>query len=285
MGVNEGTEMTGSAIYTHDEKGQRTDIHRPSAINPGDYKYLRVDEARSARKDGQALGGPGGTCHHCGKAIVWRVHYQHVPSGNVMTFGYICAGILDMTDNRIDHEMTLLKRKAANERKEAQWETQKRDRFDAFVEKYPDEWQFIVEHADENDYIGRIKWGIDKYGSPLDYMIPGLQRFIAGHHKLIATKLKEAAEQVNMPELEAGRRVLTGTIIAHKWSDDIGYGSQHKMTVKLDDGNKVFGTMPQSIEDGYEDDPVGLRVEFTAKVEPKDDHFGFFNRPTKGTVL
>lgn len=274
-----------NAIYSHDERGQRDDLHRPSAINPGDYKYLKVGEARAERKAGQKVGGPAGTCHHCGKGIVWEVYYQHLPTGNIVTFGYICAGILDMTDNRIDHEMTLLKRRAENERRAERFANEKAERYAEFVANHSDMWQFIQDHADENGWLNRIKWGVETYGSPLYWQIEKVQRYIDGYNKMIANKLAEAKQLENAPNLVEGRQTITGTIISHKFVDTGNYGIQHKMQVKFDDGNRVYGTMPKSIEDAIQDDPVGRRVEFVATVEPKEDHFGFFSRPAKGKVV
>jgi len=77
--------------------------------------------------------------------------------------------------------------------------------------------------------------------------------------------------------LTAGRQALAGTLVSTKFVDGY-YGSTFKMLVKLDDGNKVFGTVPSGL-----DAEPGSRIEFTATVEPSrdDPHFGFFSRPTK----
>lgn len=274
-------------VYAHDERGTRTDVHRPSAINPGDYRYLKVSEARAELKQGQKRGGPGGICHHCGKGIVWEVHFQHLPSGNVVTFGYICAGMLEMTDNRIDHEMNLLKRAAANEVKKTRFEKTRQDRFDNFTAVYHDEWQFIQDHADENSWLARIKWGVETYGSPFDDQIAAVQRYIAGYYKMIDAKLAEAKLLENAPNLVEGRQQIEGTIVGTKLVPGYTGGWDKKMTVKLDDGNKVYGTMPRSIEDAINDEAAekGTRVRFIANVQPKEDHFGYFSRPTKGEVV
>jgi hypothetical protein len=66
-----------------------------------------------------------------------------------------------------------------------------------------------------------------------------------------------------------------------------------KMLIKEDDGNKVWGTMPELIVSyvlarpiSY-DDIRGMRVRFNASVEQSrnDEHFGFYKRPTKPEIL
>jgi hypothetical protein len=87
-----------------------------------------------------------------------------------------------------------------------------------------------------------------------------------------------------LPELEEGRRVLKGLVISTKAQESI-YGTQYKMLVELEDGNRVYGTIPAAI-DGVWDSRNQYNVEFTAAVERSrdDEHFGFFKRPTKATA-
>ena len=61
------------------------------------------------------------------------------------------------------------------------------------------------------------------------------------------------------------------------------YGMTQKMGVKLADGNKVYGTVPNNISHVER----GNKVKFVAKVErsEKDEHFGFFSRPAKAQII
>lgn len=56
-----------------------------------------------------------------------------------------------------------------------------------------------------------------------------------------------------------------------------------RMTVKLDSGERFWGTLPKAIEGVKK----GERVAFTASVEYSNDdpNFGFFSRPAKARVL
>jgi hypothetical protein len=285
MSDERGNEM--QAVYAHDSTGTRTDVHRPSAINPGDYEFVSVSEKRKARAEGKKIGGPAGTCHHCGKAIVWEVNYTHKPSGNLVTFGYICAGILDLTDNRIDHEMVMLKRRAENERRQEQWNQAKLDRHHEFVTNHPDLANFLDEwdlDDEPNGYISRIKWGVETYGSPAEWQMDGLRKFKAGRERFIEQRIEEAKLLENAPKLQDGRQVIEGYIMSIKY--DVGDFSQTKMTVKTLDGNRVYGTMPAAISQSIDHDNFrDTKVRFTAAVTAKEDHFGYFNRPSKAEVL
>lgn len=98
-----------------------------------------------------------------------------------------------------------------------------------------------------------------------------------------------AATGVKVP---SGRVVVEGEVVFtdYKESDD-NYGRKvysPKMIVKSDDGWKVWGTVPRSIEpDGLLEELKGKRVRFTAAVEAKasDPLFGFFKRPTKAEIV
>jgi hypothetical protein len=108
-----------------------------------------------------------------------------------------------------------------------------------------------------------------------------------------------AADQAllaDAPDLAEGRYTVEGEIISAKVQDS-QYGSQLKMLVRLADGNKVWGTVPASIEDAsyqmdrpgdsIRDRLVGLTVRFAAEVKRSNDdaHFGFFKRPKNGEVV
>lgn len=293
MSDERGNEM--QTIYTHDEMGTRVDVHRPSAINPGDYEYIKVDEARKALKEGQKIAGPGGVCHHCGKAIVWRVHFRYIPTGDVVTFGYICTEILEMSDNRIDHEMVLLKRQAANERREEALKMEREDRVRKFAAEQPALVKFLNE-VDDNEsfyFLKSLAQSFERWGSLTERQTEAAVKIMKQREEYLARKLQAAIDEANAPEaedLEEGRYVIEGVVIKEeiKYSD---FGSRQVMTVMTDGGNKVWGTVPRDI--AYSDkiqndgDLKGKRVRFTATVEKsdRDDHFGFFSRPAKAEIL
>ena len=96
----------------------------------------------------------------------------------------------------------------------------------------------------------------------------------------VAAEVVEKTPAADVPLTEA-RVVVTGVVTA-TYVRDTQWGTQHKMTVKTDDGYTVNGTQPSRI--GVE---VGDRVTFTARLtrSDQDSTFGFYNRPTQAKVL
>ena len=90
---------------------------------------------------------------------------------------------------------------------------------------------------------------------------------------------QEHKAQEGTPKLDNGRYEMTGEIVAVKYHDG-NYGTTLKMTVKLDSGNRCWGTVPGNLDFSDEQELVGKRISFIATITPKDDHFGFFSRPT-----
>ena len=80
---------------------------------------------------------------------------------------------------------------------------------------------------------------------------------------------------------------MVGVVLTTRWQDNpFGYGaSTLKMLVKLDDGNKVWGTMPNTLIEIDTDKGDRIRFTATAEVSEDDDHFGFFKRPVKAERL
>jgi hypothetical protein len=275
------------SVYTHDEKGKRVDVHAPSVINPGDYEYIKVGETRKHPVDG----GPGGVCHHCGKAIRWEVHFRHVPSQKIVTFGYICAGILEMTDNRIDHEMNLLKRGAANEKGAAQEAREKEERTRVFKAQEPELYEFLTgEEINlpewDNSFVQSMKHSLEHWGWLTDRQAEALKNKIKAQNEYMARRVEEMKKLEHVPKLDAGRRLIEGTILSVKWEPSPYNGDMVcKMRVEESNGNKVYGTMPKSIENKIDGEAKGVRVSFEAEIKPKEDHFGYFSRPKKGKVV
>lgn len=290
-----GELQVETAVYHHNDKGQRDDAHRPSVINPGDYEYQHVGVNR---KD-KIKGGPAGTCHHCGKAIVWEVVWKHLPSDNLVTFGETCTEILGMSNDRIQHEMVLLKRQVENERQQEKNEQYKQEKKEKFAAEHPDIVKFLdsIDEDEEQFYfIVDMKRSLDNWGSLTDNQAAAVQRTMEARKAYMQRKYEEALNEVEPEdEVEPGRYVIEGTVISHKWQDNSYTGGRdHKMLVKMDDGNKVWGSVPRSVSDYcYHNDEnenrdlKGLRVRFTATVSPsdRDSHFGFYKRPSSAEVI
>lgn len=104
---------------TATKRQQRTDIHRPGAIIPEDYRYVSLghvkieglgdcwvaqEEARILRDDMARTGGKfsghahGGNCHVCGAHCIYTVIFHHEETNSYIRTGQDCAEKLEMGD-------------------------------------------------------------------------------------------------------------------------------------------------------------------------------------------
>ncbi len=262
---------------------KRTDEHRPSAIDPGNYGLtgnifdLKYDDLETMEVGTK----PYGHCNHCGKAIRWAVEFRHFPTGSVVVFGEICANILGLSDDRTKHEMVLLKRRVANLEKKMRHEQERNDNYTFFKLNQPEIVEFFENMYDQekNYFILSLKSQLDRYGMLTTAQVEAFNRVMKQRDEAAA---KKAAEPVPTTPVAEGRYEMEGEVFTVKWQDSF-YGMTQKMGVKFADGNKVYGTVPNNISHVER----GQKVKFVAKVErsEKDENFGFFSRPAKAEII
>jgi hypothetical protein len=149
----------------------------------------------------------------------------------------------------------------------------------------------------DEQFVYQLSGKLDKYGSLTEGQIAAIERGLDKQAKREA----DAEALKSVAPLAEGKREIVGEVVSTKWveSDYSAYGT-HKMLVKLDDGTKVWGSVPRSLDDltisSHDDEGniveaqietlVGQRVSFSAQVERSrdDEHFGFFKRPTKAVL-
>lgn len=100
---------------------------------------------------------------------------------------------------------------------------------------------------------------------------------LAEVHVQIMDLLKENANQ-NKGDSPVGKVSIQGEIINISTKFDDYYGPKEVMTVKLDNGSTVWGTLPKALQDSE----AGTRIQFTAAACGKHS---FFKRPSKVSVL
>ena len=275
----------------------RTDIHRPSTIDPVDYTFVGCfyqgssDDMQDAYLDDHAevrdaigedwaftVGVTGGnfsrksTCDHCGARFSHGAIYSHTPTGEYLVVGHTCASTTLLPGvTAIDRRRALADRQAAaakSERKNAEYRAEVLASNPGLAEAFESTNGFIADVA---------------------------RRFRSSHPELsekqIAAVLKaaerdrayaaEKAAQPTVPVVEGNGVAIVGTIVSTKWQDS-DYGGSLKMLVNDDRGFKVWGTVPSSL-----DAERGDRVSFIANVEQSrnDADFGFFKRPRKAAIL
>lgn len=262
---------------------KRTDIHRPSAINPGDYMLTgEVFDLKYDNLETMEVGTkPYGHCNHCGKAIRWAVQFRHLPTGENVVFGEICADVLSLSDSRTKHEMVLLKRRVANLEKKMREKEKRDDNYTFFKLNNPTVVEYLenLYDQDKNYFLRSLKGQLERYGMLTTAQVEAFERVMKQRDEAAARRL---AEPIPTTPVVEGRMHLEGEVLSVKWQDSM-YGMIEKMLVRLADANKVWGTVPNNISNIER----GQKVSFTATVtrSDKDDHFGFFSRPTKAEII
>ena len=293
----------------------RTDTHRPSAINPEEYRYVgalmrpeaddwaaaaaerdRIEAYRSQNGLRWANHDHGGTCHVCGAWALDMAVFHHAPSGTLIRTGFDCADKLEE-----GHQGAFRKlREGMHGYLEAKAGKAKAHRI--LSERG------LLEHVEPlfNVFGGAV-------AIPDHYLLRGFEEAIAQKQaimvdmtmKLIRNgSLSEAqwaffekipgiiedlrekqaareAEQADLPPAPEGRIEITATVLSVKVQEGY-YGDQLKMLLKHPTGWKAWCSVPSSISP-ERGDTVALNV--TLKRSDDDPSFAFGSRPAKARIL
>lgn len=267
----------------------RTDIHRPSVMDPADYEnigdydthddegyFYMTPEATALYNAGEIdyfnqQGAP--RCDHCGHRARRFVMFLHHPSQKIVSVGWQCSVKLSL-DNRTQLQM---KKQGEAHRRQAlvtAWRAESDDNEAA--------WKFLSETVESGNYGGGFYFDLlhklNRYGSLSEKQVAAVLRSRDRDAEFAA---KREAEKATASPVITGRVDITGEIVSLKWKDS-DFGGSMKMLVRDDRGFKVWGTQPASLGNAEKGD----RVTFTASVETSrdDETFGFFKRPT-GAVI
>jgi len=282
----------------------RTDIHRPSEMNPAEYTELGVFYQGPNEYIGAAYGSlhselsraeqpytrwtagnfsRNSTCDHCGAAFHYGVVFAHTPTNETVSVGWQCAQNSLGVSSRSQQARDRAVRIAARQRE-----------IDEAVAECPEDVRMALQanrdSATPNSFLSDLYSKLYVKGYKLsDRQCEAVLRSITRDAEWAARKAAEALALVDAPPLVAGRQVIEGVITSAKVKFS-QYGESLKMVVQLDSGNKVWGTVPDSIQAhfGYgTDGMIGSRVSIVAEVTVSDNdlHFGFYKRPKNGVVI
>lgn len=216
-------------------------------------------------------------CAHCGKTFgfVLDCYVRHVPSGDLLFFGSGCVGdafALSQADLRAKEAGKAAAIRAAR---------------DAWTAANPEAAAALDEYEADEDlsdtFLDDLVRARRLYGALTERQTPWATKALAKAREFAAKRAAREAALAEAPALEVleGRQTVEGRVVSTKWVEN-DFGGTFKMLVEMADGNRVYGTVPSSL-----DPERGDLVKFDAKLEASRDdvHFGFFSRPTKAAIL
>lgn len=291
-------------------RARRSDIHRPSAIEPERYSYrgsyslagteggwpmpaVGLEHALAVMAEvknaGGNLYGHVGSCGVCGANFRHGDIWQH-ENGDLVHFGHDCAEKYEcIADRRLwERELGEVRERSAREHEAAMK-----------VERYT----MLVDQLERGGFTG--------IGAALDvdhYIIRDIKDRAQTYYKISPKQaelvLKIAHDVANprpadahVPAPKSDKRIsFVGEIVSVKFVES-DFGAQVKCTIKVttDAGSWLaWGTLPANIASAHaaENDgnadlrPLrGRMVDITAKLKPgRDAHFAIMNRPS-GVLL
>jgi hypothetical protein len=291
----------------------------------GDCAYLQACRdtirAHMARTGGTYSNHDhGGNCHVCGASAIYTVLFYHAPTNTYVRTGMDCAdkmGYGGANFNAFKRAITNALEARAGKRKaqavllavglDACWQIyldggapfhpeagvtrNVYGNFERNGQVVPDEEQEIFwaacrehdrTHREEltvRDIVGNLV----KYSNLTQPQEGYLRKLLACIAERPAREAARKAEQEAAANCPTGRMMVEGVILTVR-DQESDFGTVTKILVKHDTGYKVWGTRPSG-DLGWA--KVGDRVSFKATVTPsgKDPKFGFYSRPTNGTMI
>lgn len=214
-----------------------------------------------------------GGCASCGTGFFHGAVVFNTRTKDAIAIGGICLDVFGCGS---------MVAKARKEAKKAAERGAMRRKGVAFAEAHG-----IIEDLKTDHYIIEdIASKLFRYGSLSPKQVDLVKKITVDE---AARKVRMAEHDEKMkdtPALEEGRYTIEGVVVSTKAKDSM-YGTQYKMLVEMESGNRVWGTIPRSIDDEVWGTRGTVTVRFDAAVERSqdDDHFGFFKKPTKSAVV
>lgn len=296
----------------------RTDIHRPSVIQPEDYCFVEcvyhgpkqldmlecmenAEAKERVRKHMERTGGKysshehGGSCFVCGACCNYQAIFYHPTTNTYIRTGEECAAKLGDGEAKAFNSM----RRAIDNAMEAKAGKMKAQAILAEL-GLSRAWEIYCDHDIAATTLRDIVNKLVKYGSLSDRQAEFLGKLVNEIDNAAAIEAQRATEAEAAAPCPTGRVVVEGEVLSTR-VDDGQFGTQIKMLVKADSGYKVWGTVPSSLT-LVEDTPItsgdftwtptralrrGDRVRFTATLTPseRDPKFGIAKRPSKAELL
>jgi len=284
----------------------RTDTHKPSLLDPAEYVFVtafyqgdspwiarayrpEMEEYEQALEEFSVFEGnhaAKGTCDHCGAAFAHGVLFYHTVSTELVHIGHICAS----NTVGLPDKAAAARKRAEKQAEEMKEREERRERNQGWRDENADLVTWLESLTGEiHSFLQDMKNDLAKWGKLTDRQAAAVEKWRAREIEFQAKKAERERKQAERGEIEPlaeGRYALAGEVLSVKFQDGY-YGEQVKMLVELGDGNRVWGTVPRAILPAFDIDALkGRTVKLTATVKrsDKDEHFGYFSRPSGASV-
>jgi len=235
----------------------RTDIHRPSAINPAEYEFVAVKYIGSSERGAEitlgsaqvigehirATGGKysthnhGGTCMVCGAGAMYLAVWHHAPTNTYICTGEDCALKMELHGADFQSARAEVKRTKAFRTGKARAEHELAER------NLTQAWAIYSATArDDFEYeertIADLVSKLVQYGSLSDKQWAFVDRLFAqidGRAAKAAARAAEAAQSQHVGTV--GERITIEGTITFSTSYDTAYGTTYVTGIKDAAGN------------------------------------------------
>jgi hypothetical protein len=223
------------------------------------------------------LGRSKAACQYCGTGIRYQFFLQSA-DGKKFYVGSDCiyksgdAGLINIAKkerSRLAKEKRDARKAQSRQERQAKWDAERAEKLEKFLADHFTIKPVFDWAATSTGIALDIYNNLAKWGNLTESQIALLVRFFNDAQKPKA-------------DCPSGKVTIEGVVISTKFVDGY-YGCQYKMTVESNDGYRVFGTVPKSLDNVEK----GNKIRFVATIEPapNDKHFGFFSRPKEATFM
>lgn len=220
-------------------------------------------------------------CDHCGNVTVryaWSV--LHKPTNEVICIGHECV------ENKLGLSISAFRMKYIKDRAAREADLAKKAaKLAAWREANPEAAKFMESLDPDTEKFEFLQ-------SLMDYLIKNWELTpgqTAAALKIAAKRAQQSAERAEREATEVvpatpapeGRVTVTGKVV-HTKTVESDFGATMKMLVVLEDGNKVWTTIPSKLFSVSNEPVKGATIKLTATFERSkdDEHFSFGKRPS-----
>ena len=285
----------------------RTDIHRPSAIEPDEYEFVCFDymgtadlgavTALSSERETftahQALTGGrcsghehGGSCHVCGAWAIYLCRFYHAKTNTYISTGADCAEKMHEGEA---HRFRAFRSSIHDARDRAAGKAKAQALLED--ENLGQAWAIYGRRNEpaapahfEEMTVADIVSKLVRYGSVSDKQTAFLHKLLAKITERPAREAARQAEDAAAAPVPVGtdRIDVEGVILTIK-SVESQYGITDKCLIKAAAGWKLWVTLPGDIGGANRGDTVALSCRVEASTD--DPRFGFGKRPTRARIV